>query len=329
MIGIALGPGECDAVRLAIADAVQAGRWQGIDTAFIVATNTRAAPAIQAAEQFIGRSGLIAVVGHGNSAASLAAAPVYNDNEVIQLSPNSTAVLYSNAGPFSFRMVSPDDRQGKFLGERVLAEARGKRVALMYVNDDYGRGLRAEVHRAIPPGAVEWVMDTPHIEGGADLTSRVAVLAYARPDVIVWLGRGLELEKMLPQIRERLGTVPIFGGDGVATTALRATDASWDGVHVVDLLDLDANDAMRALRQRYASRFGRMPTAAEILAYDAMSLIIAGVHSGARTGPQLQTFMNGLGREHPVFEGVAGPVVFDANGDVARDYVLFTAKPAS
>lgn len=328
-IGITLGVGECDAVRLAIADAAQAGHMKGIDTVFIVAADTRAAPAIEAAERLVNGPGLIAVVGHNNSAASLAAAPVYNSHKVVQLSPNSTAVLYSSAGPFSFRMVSADDRQGRFLGERILAAARGKRVAMSYVNDDYGRGLRAEVLRAIPHGAVEWVMDAPHFEGTDDLTRRITVLADAKPDIIVWLGRGGELERLLPQIRKHLGYVPIYGGDAVATMALRAVTPDWQNVYFVDLIDLDANAQLRAMRQRYAQRFGRPPTAAEILAYDAMTLVIAAVRGGARTGEEVQAFLNELGRKRPAFNGIAGPVTFDGNGDVARDYVLSAAQPGT
>jgi branched-chain amino acid transport system substrate-binding protein len=141
----------------------------GIDTVFVREADTRAEPTIQTAERMVAIPRMVAVVGNGNSAASLAAAPLYNSHRVIQLSPNSTAVLYSNAGPYSYRMVSADDRQGQFLGERVLAEARGGAWPV-YVNDDYGRGLRSEVLRSTPANSVQWALDAPFIEGGDSLT---------------------------------------------------------------------------------------------------------------------------------------------------------------
>jgi branched-chain amino acid transport system substrate-binding protein len=60
------------------------------------------------------------VVGHVTSGSSLAVSQLYNDAQVVQLSPTATSVLYSQAGPFSYRMVPPDDAQGRFLAD-VLA----------------------------------------------------------------------------------------------------------------------------------------------------------------------------------------------------------------
>lgn len=82
-IGITVGPDECDAARLAYGDAVRAGLRMPIDTIFINAPDTRAEPAIRAAQQFVSIPRLIAVVGHNNSAASLAAAPIYNEHTVL------------------------------------------------------------------------------------------------------------------------------------------------------------------------------------------------------------------------------------------------------
>ena len=327
-IGITLGEGECNAVRLAYDEATKAGLPVVIDTMFIGSPNARAAPAIEAAVRLTQLPHIIAVIGHNNSAASLAAAPIYNQSKVVQMSPNSTAVRYSEAGPYSYRIVSPDDGQGRFLADQLLAHSRGRRVALMYVNDDYGRSLRAEFLRGIPAGAVEWVLDEPHIEGQMDVQQRVNALVDGHPEVIVWLGRGSELANLLPEIRRRLGNVIIYGGDAVGTIAIQSKDPAWTGVSFVDLVDLNGSAEVRALRVRYKQRFGREPTASEVLAFDAMNVVIAAVRSGARTGAQVQEFLDALGHTRSTFQGVAGPIKFDAKGDVARQYVM-TVVPKS
>lgn len=322
-IAVILGPVESDGARLAYEEAVAAGLSHPVDTLFIIAVDTRAAPAIRVAERITGDPRVIAVVGPTNSAASLAAAPVYNENKVVQLSPTATAVLYSAAGPYSYRLSPPDDRQGRFIAEHVMKTAAGKRVALMYVNDDYGRGLRREVMRAVRPNSIDWVMDAPHIEGlhsAAD--KRVASLVQVRPEMIVWLGRGAELEQLLPDIRARLGGIEILGSDGVSSIANRNTGGVWDGIRFVDMLDLDGTPGIRAFRQRYHDRFGRNPSTTDVLAYDAMKVLIAAVESGARTGSDVRQFMDELGRARPALEGAHGLIRFDENGDVDRSYVL-------
>jgi branched-chain amino acid transport system substrate-binding protein len=329
-IGIALGTKEAEGAMLAYEDAMSAGLNVGIDTVFARADNTKAAPAIQAAELLLVVPGLVAVVGNGNSAASLATSPLYNSHKVIQLSPHATAVLFSSAGPFSYRMVSPDDRQGRFLGERLMAEARGRRVALLYVNDDYGRNLRGEMLRAIEPGAIQWAVDAPYIEGAdsATLARRVTSLVETRADLILWIGRDPELDRALPGIRKALGAIPILGSDGVGhAPQLDNRDDRWSGVRFVELVDLDAGPAIRAFRARFQARWGRDPSGSEVLAYDAMSILIAAVADGARSGTEVQRYLDGLGRRLPAFPGIAGPVAFDSLGDVDRSYVISTIQP--
>jgi branched-chain amino acid transport system substrate-binding protein len=329
-IGITLGKKESDGAKLAYEDAVSAGLKVGIDTVFARADNTKAAPAIQAAERMLKVPGIVAVVGNGNSAASLATSPLYNSHKVVQLSPHATAVLYSSAGPFSYRMVSPDDRQGHFLGQRLMAEARGRRVALLYVNDDYGRNLRREVLRAVEPGAIPWAVDEPYIEGAdtATLARRVTSLVENRAELILWIGRDPELDRALPGIRKALGAIPILGSDGVAhAPQWDNRDNRWTSIRYVELVDLDAGPAIRAFRARFRTRWGRDPSGAEVLAYDAMAILIAAVVDGARSGTEVQRYLDGLGRRATAFPGIAGPVAFDSLGDVDRSYVLSTIQP--
>jgi branched-chain amino acid transport system substrate-binding protein len=322
-IAITVGPIESDAARMAYDEAVIAGLSHPIDTLFMPATDTRAAPAIRSADMITSVRGIVAVVGPNNSAASLASAPVYNEHRVVQLSPVATAVLYSAAGPYSYRLAPSDDRQGRFIADHLLNTSADQRVALMYVNDDYGRGLRREVMRAIPANSIDWVIDVPHMEnltGTAD--ARVAALAEVRPAVLLWLGRGAELEPLLPAIRAQLGDITIIGSDGSATQARSNVGGVWSGVHYVDLVDLDATPEIRAFRERYRKRFGREPSASDALSYDAMSVIIAAIQNGARTGTDVQEFLDELGTSRPGHPGVVDIIRFDSHGDVDRSHVL-------
>jgi branched-chain amino acid transport system substrate-binding protein len=326
-VGVTLGGSEADAALFAYEDARSAGLRIAIDTVFVREADTHAAPTIQTVERMIAVPGILAVVGNGNSAASLAAAPLYNSNKVVQLSPHSTAVLYSGAGPYSYRLVSPDDRQGRFLGAQLLAEARGRRVALVYVNDDYGRGLRREVLRAVGPSGVVWALDAPFVEGGDSIamTRMVRSLVETRAEMILWIGRDLDLNLALPGIRKVFGAISILCSDGVGhARELRHPDDRWNGVRFVELVDLDAGAAIRAFRARYLARWRREPSGPEVLTYDAMTLLIAAVEAGARNGTDVQRYLDGLGTRRPAFAGVAGPVRFDAQGDVERTYTFAT-----
>ena len=329
-LGIATGSATIEAALMALDDARAAGLAVPVDTVVVTELNNRAAPAVRAADTLVSSPGMVAVMGHSNSAASLTAAPIYNQAGIVQIASHSTANLYSQAGPYSFRMVPPDARQGRFLARFLAREFHGRRVALVYVNDDYGRGLRASVLESLPTDAVEIVTDLPHVVRSTPEMQRRTVLSVAevRPDVILWLGRAQQLLGYLPGLRDALGRVPVVGGDALAPAEiLTDPDRLFPPLHFVRLVDLDARPETRRFAERFRARVGQDPTDAQALAYDAFAVLLAGVDAGARTGEAMREYLISLGRERPAYEGITGPLMFDEEGDAARDYVMGYLPP--
>lgn len=325
VLGMAIGSATAEAALMALEDAVAAGIDVPIDTVIVREGTNLAAPAVRAADSIVSTPGIVAVMGHSNSAASLTAAPIYNRARVVQIASHSTAELYSEAGPYSFRMVPPDGQQGRTIAEFLTREYRGRRLALAYVNDDYGRGLRANVLDALPADAVDIVVDIPHITTASPevIQRTVRMMVDARPDGILWLGRVLELQAYLPGLREALGRVPIIGGDALNPAEyLPDPEGLFPPLHFVRLVDMDARPGTRQFRERYRARFGREVADAGALAYDAFAVLLAGVEAGVRTGEEMREYLMSLGRDRPAYEGITGPLRFNEDGDAYREYVM-------
>lgn len=326
-VGVATSAAFVDAAVLAVEHARDDGLDVPVDTVLIPESSSRAAPAIEASERLVATPGMVAVIGHSNSAASLAASQLYNRARVVQIAPTATASDYSRAGPFSFRMVPPDDRQGAFLADAVSrAFPAGGAVAVLYVNDDYGRGLRDAFMAALEPTGLAAPLDLPFVEaelspGG--VRQVVEALASVDPDALVWLGRPAGLDRLLAPVRAALGPLPVYAGDALAAVRLQVTlDERWRGVRHVDFADLDGTPAGRRFVREYVSRFGRRPSVPEALTYDAARMALAGIADGAATGDDLRAYLSGLGRDRPAYAGVTGAIRFDDRGDVDRPYVL-------
>ncbi|MEX2528624.1 MAG: branched-chain amino acid ABC transporter substrate-binding protein [Gemmatimonadota bacterium] len=313
-------------IRLAVEDADPEG-LPPLDTVLILEADNRSGPALEAAEFLTDISGLVAVIGHSNSTASLATSQVYNRAQVVQIAPSATAPIYSEAGAYSFRMVPPDEVQARLLAG-VLRDSvpTGGRVALFYVNDDYGRNLRALVLAELATEPLEVVVDLPHAEGDihpVDVRHHLAALVASNPDVILWLGRVPVLHALLPGIRQGLGSIAIYGGDGVSPASL-ATDFRWfwDGVRFVEFVDLEATPELRGFAQRFQTRFGTAAGGREVLSYDAAGVILEALRQGARNGDEVRQFLAELGVSRPPHPGISGPIAFQENGDAARNLVL-------
>ncbi len=326
-LGAAAGESFLNAARLAVEDELALGPIPGLDTVFLTEASNRSAPALAVAESLAAVPAMVAVVGHANSASSLVASQVYNRARIVQVAPTSTALTYSSAGPYSFRMVPPDDRQGPFLVQVVRdRHPEGARVAIFYVNDDYGRGLRQSVLASIDTVRYPVVLTHPHAEEAVtdeDVRQGLEALAVARPDVLLWLARPQILSLFLPGLRAVLPELPIYGGDAVSRALAMSPDSGpWHGVGYTDFLDPASDPATRRFVERFRARFGMEASGPEVLTYDAARVILQSFRDGVTTGDQLRVYLHTLGNQRPAFEGLAGPLTFDDVGDVERSYVL-------
>lgn len=335
-IGVIASPNFIDAAVIAIEHELEHGPIAGLDTVLVSEGTNRAEPALRFAEELVARPGMIAVIGHSNSAASIAASQIYNQAEVVQIAPTSTATLYREAGPFSFRMVGSDEAQGRFLAE-ALAESlpAGSSLAVLYVNDDYGRGLRQSLDDALADHPLSTVLELPHAGDSGDPIDQShlgSALESANPDAVVWLGRHHTLDHAMSTIRQAVADVPIWGSDGVAA-AYRYTrgdlDPGWDGVVMVDFLDGSRSEGMSRFDAEYLTRHGTRITASEALTYDAVRVVLGAIREGIRTGPELRAYLAELGDSRLAPEGITGPIQFDSVGDGPAVYQLRTYPPPS
>ncbi len=75
------------------------------------------------------------------SSATLAALPVATTNKAVLISPASTSPDLSGSSKYFFRTVPSDVLQGKE-GANLVDNLGYKKLAVLYVNDDYGIGFK-------------------------------------------------------------------------------------------------------------------------------------------------------------------------------------------
>jgi branched-chain amino acid transport system substrate-binding protein len=282
-----------------------------------------AAAALDVAYEFVNNPRVIAVVGHASSEASLAASGVYNAAGLVQIAPTTTAPVFGSAGPYSFRLVPSDTLQAEFMA-RTIAQLwpDAQRVAVVYVNDDYGRGL----YRQLRPRLGDLVFDGVYADNADEweLVELGRQVADRTPDLLIWLGRSRPLGLLLDEVRPSLPDLAVLCGDGCDNRLVyRNANDTFTGLVFVRFTDPDAADpALQVFRQRYTDRAGEPPGTEAILTYDAVSLIRAAVRDGARTREQVRRFLTSLGAERPAFQGLGGAIAFDSTGTAWRPYLV-------
>ena len=270
-------------------------------------------------------AGVSAVIGHLFSGTTLAAAPVYNGgpDPVAAISPSSSSPEVSTAGDFTFRICPSDLAHGAALARWVYDTLGLHRGAVLYLNDQYGRGVRQTfvngfsrrggVLQSIDP----YLGDVPHVGPYLDRLVRTG-----GADFLLVAGNRGEAEEILRQARKRGLTMPVLGGDGLE--GIEQAGALAEGVYLSSAyLPTLATPANKAFLQAYGKKFpaAGLPNQPAAATYDAVYLLRDVI---ARAGTKRQAVRRELARVGsgaPAFRGVTGVVAFDAKGDVPNQPV--------
>lgn len=333
-VGVVLGAEGEQGARMALEHVNATGGIRGNRLEarnFSHAYNASAQVALQVAESLSLDPRVLAVVGHANSAASLAASQVYNQRHLVQIAPTTTAPLFSQAGPYSFRLVASDEHQARFLADQVR-DAERARIGVVYVNDDYGRALHSMLTATLAERHIRPVYEGAYVEddtanGAAEL---IGSLARARPGTLMWLGRTDEFRRIAERLRSALPGLDVLASDGFGGIAAENDSSGLlVGVRYVRLVDIARPDtALQRVRAEYRRlRHGDLPDQTA-LAYDAVLLVAQALREAGPDRDAIRDWLAQLGRGHPALQGITGPLAFPRQGDRAPTYVLVTARGA-
>jgi branched-chain amino acid transport system substrate-binding protein len=288
--------------------------------------STLAKDALEAADSLARDDAVVAVVGHTNSSASLAAAQIYNEQRIVQIAPTSTTPLYSEVGQYSFRLAASDIHQGAFLAKVLAGTGEDDRTAVLYVNDDYGRALhRAFVSELSARGVVP-VYEAPYGDGPSfiDADQLARAVGRARPRTLVWLGRAPELTVLLPKLRQLVPNLSVLASDGFAGLPSETGEIrELVGVRYVRFLDLETSSGpLQKLLGEYQRRWGEQATDQAVLSYEAVKLIAAAIQEVGPDREAIRGYLSELGSTRAALVGVTGPLAFDERGDPMPVYYL-------
>jgi branched-chain amino acid transport system substrate-binding protein len=265
-------------------------------------------------------SDVSAVVGHLFSGTTLAAAPVYNGGvrPLAAISPSSSSPEVSTAGEHTFRVCPSDLAHGAALAHWVRERLGFERGAVLYLNDQYGRGIRQTFVeqftrlggrlQAIDP----YLGEKPEVGPYLDRLARTKWIEF-----LVVAGNRAEAEEVIRQARRRGIAVPVLGGDGLE--GIETAGSLAEGVYLTSsyfpTLTTEANRKfVEAYRRKYPD--AGMPNQPAAATYDAIFLLRDVIERAGTDRQAVREALAAVGTEEPAFEGVTGTVAFDPAGDV-------------
>lgn len=253
------------------------------------------------------------VIDNSISSVTLAMAPIAEENKVVLLATGATAPSISDAGDFIFRIWNSDVIEGQTIAPYAFDSLGTKRVAILYINNDYGLGLRDVFTEAFKGEAVAQETYDPGLN---DFRTQLAKILKESPDAIYLIGYPQECSSILRQAKELgfkglwFGTVVML--NPVVIEAIQQTD--YEMYAPVPVFPLDNEEHVAEFIEAFQKEYNQDPPILAKVGYDAVFLYKKAVELGGVKGPQLQKGLMKIRN----FLGVGGVIEFDENGDVHK-----------
>ncbi|MBP6774541.1 MAG: ABC transporter substrate-binding protein [Gemmatimonadaceae bacterium] len=290
--------------------------------------------AVAVAESLREDPSVIAVVGHPESGHTIEAVPVYADaehagrNAVVAISPTASSPRLSGISPWFFRVAPSDNEAARYVARWVLDSLKSRRAAVIYRNDSYGRDWSTTFADSFIKAGASVVSRDPYLAGMTEWDAYAQLLARLKPDVLLFPGDADDAVELLRALREAKVSLTFIGGDG--TEGMRDTDVAA-GAHYVAFFQPDhvSSDDGKTFVRKYTEKFSREPDMFAAMSYDAAWVIGKTVSRGATTRASLRKALEQLGSKgSPSVDGVAGPIAFERNHDVAGRHVVIATVRA-
>lgn len=345
------GTSSLNGVKLAVEQINQAGGVLGQPLELIVGDDqTNPQAGIAAAKQLVSAHQVVGLIGALSSGVTIpVASSITGPGSIPQISTASTAPAITTLADndFLFRTTPHDALQGRVLGD-VVKEQGYSTVAVIYVNNDYGKG-QAEAFAARFAELGHTVTATvPYEEKQASYRSELVQAAAGGPQVLVLIaypGDGIPILKQA--LEEGFFERFVFTDGMKSTDMIKTIGSQYLQNSIGTAPEAPTSAATQQFEQAYQQAYSQLPPLPYISnAYDATFLLALAIQKantteGAKIRDALREVANPPGE--PIlpgewdkarqllaagqdidYMGAAGNQNFDAAGDVPGTFAVWT-----
>ena len=268
--------------------------------------------AVAAAKKLVS-DGVILVVGHFCSGASIPASEVYAAAGVLMVSPASTNPMLTELGRANvFRVQNRDDAVGTLIGNYLADHWPDKKIAILHDGTTFGKGVADLTKEQLNRRGLSEAIYQAYVPGRENYAAEIAELQAADIDVLFIGGYHTEIALMARAAGDRGYPIQLIAGLGLTTEDFGLVGGpAADGTLFVDVADPRRNPEAAPVVERFRAS-GFEPDGYTLYAYAAVQ---AWAQAAEKAGSlELEAMITAL-REHR-FDTVLGPIEFDDKGDL-------------
>lgn len=213
--------------------------------------------------------------------------------------------------PWYFTDLQDDRVQAYTLARRIYTELGLKRVAILRVNNRYGRMGVPKFREASVRLGHPVVIEQKYLPGDTDFTRELRIIRDSRVQAVVLWADEAEAAAILKQMRALGMKQRVFGSYRTLGPQLLAeAGPAAEGFQAVFPYNPTRKDPRWiAFNQRFEARFHEPPDQFASLAYDAMNILLDAICNAGLNRARIQDALDDIGH----YDGVTGRMIFDPN----------------
>ncbi|HOV62931.1 MAG TPA: ABC transporter substrate-binding protein [Spirochaetia bacterium] len=289
------------------------------------------AEAASVAARLIEKDKVVAIIGSWGSGLSMAAGNIVRDKKIPAVGASCTNPLVTKGNDYYFRVCFIDPFQGTVMANYAYQKLGARKAAIIQeVTNDYAVGLASFFKEAFvkltgDPNAVVEVSN--YQTNDQDFSAQLTNIKSKNVDVVFAPGNFTESALIIKQAKQLGFKIPFIGGDTWETDEfIKIGGADVEGAVFSTFFASEKaiTKESATFLSEYAKAYpGKEPAAVTALGYDAYILILDAIKRAGSADPV--KIRDEIAKTKG-FEGAAGIITLDANGDAIKNAVIKTVK---
>lgn len=286
--------------------------------------------AANAAARLVEQEKVTAIIGSWGSSLSMAAGDIVRNAKIPAVGASCTNPLVTKGNDFYFRVCFIDPFQGTVMANYAFKKLNAKKAAIIQeVSNDYAVGLAkffTDAFKKLTGDENCIVAVANYNTGDQDFSAQLTTIKEKNPDVIFAPGNFTESALIIKQARQLGIKTPFIGGDTWETPEFITIGGSAVEGAVFSTFFTSEKPITKESEKfltEYRKEYNKEPAAVTALGYDAYILILDAIKRANSTDPEK---IRDAIAQTKGFEGAAGIITLDENGDAVKNAVIKVVK---
>jgi branched-chain amino acid transport system substrate-binding protein len=320
--GATSGTNFNDGAKLAVQEINAAGGILGRKIEYTASDTQSQAPVAKALTIKAIDDGAYVVMGPVFSGSIIVSMAETRRAEIPNFTGGEAAAITQQGNPFIFRTSFTQSTAMPKVARYLNDNLKAKTVAVIYTNNDFGKGGRDVFIKALEPYGIKVVADISTDPGQLDFSGAVLKVKQANADALFVYTNEEEAARALRELRKQAYDKPIVGETVLTSQKVveLAGDAANGAVAHVGLTADAPAPGIRAFAAKFQKEYGYKPDHNGLKGYTGIYIVKAVTEKIGKVDPKaFAEAMHGVRLSAKEYPGILMDVSFDKNGDLDRE----------